>query len=254
MQAFKDASPLRPLFAALKDGHREVVLEASAALCNLVTFGDAVKSECLGPHGLGRMMELVTGADVELRRNALLFLKNLAFDAGSAIKAGILDAAPWVRAGPSAWGKATGASWVVLGHGCKEWRVVAGFVIVSPLPAGHSGRVAAVGRGPAGAGVHVGRAAQHRQLRGGLPGPGRGPGESLDAVLAMQRDLVAAGCWENTREGLMFHAGAAGSALAGAGQALGAAAGGRRRAATWRQRGEGPGACAVLRRQHSRVT
>jgi len=111
IQAFRDLPVLPPLVRSLHDPHPQVQEEAAAVLCNLATYHPPYKQELVAPGCLGKIAEMAAQPDGRLKRTALLFLKNLAYDAQPPIKADILSHLPWVsgrrcRRRPGAGGRA----------------------------------------------------------------------------------------------------------------------------------------------------
>lgn len=83
MQAFRDVAVLRPVFDAVgSDTDPAVAAKACAVLCNLVTFDATLKKEVISNLCARNMRNhIFDSRGEELRHNALLFFKNLSYEA-----------------------------------------------------------------------------------------------------------------------------------------------------------------------------
>ncbi|KAJ3112935.1 Armadillo repeat-containing protein 8 [Physocladia obscura] len=92
-----DAGVAYPLFTLLSDDSVQVQTSASATLCNIVLDFSPMKKTVIENGGVEKLVGLVGSVDYNVRLNAIWALKNLLYQAGSDIKAKVMQEMGWDR-------------------------------------------------------------------------------------------------------------------------------------------------------------
>ena len=86
-----DAGVVLPLIKLLSDSNEQVLISATATICNIVLDFSPMKKTFLENHGISSLVSMLSKENSNLRLNALWALKNLLFQADSDIKVQVLN-------------------------------------------------------------------------------------------------------------------------------------------------------------------
>lgn len=90
-----DAGIAKPLYKLLFDTNVEVLVMASAAICNIILDFSPIKKSIIDMGGIVRLVELLNSDNQSLQLNAVWGLKNLTFKADIDAKLGVMAKLRW---------------------------------------------------------------------------------------------------------------------------------------------------------------
>jgi armadillo repeat-containing protein 8 len=90
-----DAGIAEPLYKLLFDTNVEVLVMASAAICNIILDFSPIKKSIIDMGGIVRLVELLNSDNQSLQLNAVWGLKNLTFKADIDAKLGVMAKLRW---------------------------------------------------------------------------------------------------------------------------------------------------------------